>query len=74
MRNIILTGRVADDELSDLLSAAEALTFVPLFEGFRLLIVEAFQAKTPRVLLCNGITSKLLMTFHSLIQKEKSIN
>ncbi len=26
MRNIILTGRVADDELSDLLSAAEALT------------------------------------------------
>ena len=54
-KDIILTGRVTDSELSLLLSAAEAVTFVPLFEGFGLPIVEAFQAGVP--LICSNTSS-----------------
>lgn len=54
-KEIILTGRVSDATLNDLLGAAEALTFVPFFEGFGLPIVEAFQAEIP--VICSNITS-----------------
>ena len=45
--DIHFTGRLTDDELKQALGAAYALTFVPLFEGFGLPIVEAFEAAVP---------------------------
>lgn len=41
------TGRVSDDELSRLLGAALALTFVPFAEGFGLPLIEAMAAHVP---------------------------
>lgn len=45
--DIHFVGRLSDDELKLALGAAYALTFVPIFEGFGLPIVEAFQAGVP---------------------------
>jgi glycosyltransferase involved in cell wall biosynthesis len=52
---IIFAGRVSDEELRNLLGAAEILTYVPIFEGFGLPIVEAFQAEVP--VICSNVTS-----------------
>ncbi|MFT3903299.1 MAG: glycosyltransferase family 1 protein [Niabella sp.] len=53
--DIIFTGRIDDKELSYLLGAAFALTFIPLFEGFGLPIVEAFQAGV--AVICSNTSS-----------------
>jgi glycosyltransferase involved in cell wall biosynthesis len=53
--DIIFTGRVSDKELVDLLGAAYALSFVPIFEGFGLPIVEAMQSGVP--VICSNVTS-----------------
>ncbi len=53
--HIIFVGRVSDEELKNLLGAAEVLTYVPIFEGFGLPIVEAFQAEVP--VICSNVTS-----------------
>ncbi len=45
--DIHFTGRLSDDELKLALGGAYALTFVPVFEGFGLPIVEAFEAGVP---------------------------
>ena len=45
--DIHFTGRLSDDELKQALGAAYALTFVPIFEGFGLPVVEAFEAGVP---------------------------
>ncbi len=45
--DILFLGRLSDDELKKALGAAYALTFVPVFEGFGLPIVEAFEAGVP---------------------------
>jgi glycosyltransferase involved in cell wall biosynthesis len=45
--DIIFPGRLSDDELKHALGGAYALTFVPVFEGFGLPIVEAFAAEVP---------------------------
>ena len=44
---IIFTGRKSDSELSEILGAALALTYVPFFEGFGIPIVEAFASGVP---------------------------
>ena len=46
-KDIIFTGRLSDDELKLVLGSAYALSFVPIFEGFGLPIVEAFEAGVP---------------------------
>ncbi len=53
--SIIFAGRISDEELRNLLGAAEILTYVPIFEGFGLPIVEAFQAEVP--VICSNVTS-----------------
>ena len=52
--DIIFTGRVSDQQLHQYLGAAFALAFVPIFEGFGLPVVEAFQADVPVV--CSNVT------------------
>lgn len=52
---IIFPGRVPDEELSLLLAASKCLTFVPLFEGFGLPLVEAWACDVP--VIASNITS-----------------
>jgi glycosyltransferase involved in cell wall biosynthesis len=53
--DVVFTGRVTDRELNQLLGASMALSYVPLFEGFGLPIVEAFQTEVP--VICSNLTS-----------------
>jgi glycosyltransferase involved in cell wall biosynthesis len=53
--DIIFTGRLSDEDLQKMLGAAYALSFVPVFEGFGLPIVEAFQSGVP--VICSNVTS-----------------
>lgn len=53
--HINFIGRLSDEELQLALGAAYALAFVPVFEGFGLPIVEAFQAGVP--VLASNVTS-----------------
>ncbi len=53
--DIIFTGRLSEEDLKNLLGSAFALSFVPIFEGFGLPIVEAFQSEVP--VLCSNTTS-----------------
>ena len=53
--DVTFPGRVSDGELKLLLGSAQILTFVPIFEGFGLPIVEAFQAGVP--VICSNVTS-----------------
>jgi len=45
-KSIHFLGRIDDEELSILLSGAIALTYIPVFEGFGIPILEAFQCET----------------------------
>ncbi len=53
--DVVFTGRVTDEELNELLGSAYCLTYVPVFEGFGLPIVEAFQAGVS--VICSNVTS-----------------
>ena len=53
--DIIFTGRLSDDELKKVLGSAFSLSFVPIFEGFGLPIVEAMQSEVP--VICSNTTS-----------------
>ena len=53
--DIVFTGRLSDDDLQQVMGAAMALSFVPIFEGFGLPIVEAMQSGVP--VICSNITS-----------------
>lgn len=46
---VVLTGRLANDELAMVLGSASALTFVPYYEGFGIPLVEAMEAGVPIV-------------------------
>lgn len=54
-RDVIFTGRLPAQELSGVLGAAEAMVFVPFFEGFGIPLVEAMAADVPIV--CSNRTS-----------------
>jgi len=45
--DVIFTGRLEPEELKEVAGAALALVYVPVFEGFGIPIVEAFQAEIP---------------------------
>jgi glycosyltransferase involved in cell wall biosynthesis len=53
--DIIFTGRLSETDLQQVLGAAFALCFVPIFEGFGLPIVEAMQSDVP--VICSNVTS-----------------
>jgi glycosyltransferase involved in cell wall biosynthesis len=53
--DVIFTGRLSMDELTQVLGAALALTYVSYFEGFGIPIVEAFYANTP--VITSNVTS-----------------
>lgn len=54
-QDIIFTGRLSEEDLKKVLGSALALSFVPIFEGFGLPIVEAFQSEVP--VICSNTTS-----------------
>jgi len=45
--DIVFTGRLSEEELRLYFGAAHALTFMPVFEGFGIPIVEAFEMQVP---------------------------
>ena len=53
--DIIFTGRLSDNDLKKVTAAAFALSFVPVFEGFGLPILEAMQSGVP--VICSNVTS-----------------
>ncbi len=53
--DVIFTGRLSIDELSGVLGAALALTYVSYFEGFGIPIVEAFRCDVP--VITSNVTS-----------------
>jgi len=52
---VILTGRLTDEELNTWLSGAIALTYIPYFEGFGIPLLEAMKCKIP--ILTSNVTS-----------------
>lgn len=46
---VVMSGRLPDDELFGLLDRAASLIFAPLYEGFGLPLVEAWQLNTPMI-------------------------
>lgn len=53
--DIVFLGRLNDADLKEVLGAAYCLSFAPIFEGFGLPIVEAFEAGVP--VICSNVTS-----------------
>lgn len=54
-KDVIFTGRLEEDDMIQVLSAAEALTFVPVFEGFGMPVIEAYKCGVP--VITSDITS-----------------
>ena len=52
---VILTGRLNDDELSNVLGSAIALTYVPYYEGFGIPLIEAMEVQIP--IITSNVTS-----------------
>jgi glycosyltransferase involved in cell wall biosynthesis len=53
--SVVWTGRQEPESLRNLLGAAQAMVFVPLFEGFGIPMLEAMHAEIP--LICSNVTS-----------------
>ncbi len=47
--DVHFTGRISDDKMLPYLCGARAMTYAPIFEGFGLPLLEAFQCGTPAI-------------------------
>jgi len=54
-RDIVFTGRLSPEKLRDVMGASSGLTFVPLFEGFGIPLLEAMNCDIP--ILTSNVTS-----------------
>ncbi len=54
-KDVVFTGRLSPEKLSEVMGAAVALTFVPLFEGFGIPLLEAMNCDIP--ILASNVTS-----------------
>ncbi len=54
-QDVIFTGRLSAADLSNVMASALALTYVPLFEGFGIPVLEAFYAEIP--VIASNVTS-----------------
>jgi glycosyltransferase involved in cell wall biosynthesis len=54
-QDIIFTGRLSDEDLANVLGSATALTFVPIYEGFGIPLVEAMETQVP--IITSNVTS-----------------
>ncbi len=54
-KDIVFTGRLSPEKLRDVMGAASGLTFVPLFEGFGIPLLEAMNCDIP--ILTSNVTS-----------------
>ena len=54
-KEVIFTGRLSPEELNQILGSSSGLTFVPLFEGFGIPLLEAMQCDIP--ILTSNVTS-----------------
>jgi glycosyltransferase involved in cell wall biosynthesis len=54
-KDIVFTGRVNDKELAQLTAAAKAITYIPIFEGFGIPLLEGMQCGVP--VITSNITS-----------------
>ncbi len=52
---VVFTGRLNDEDISNVLGAATALTFVPYYEGFGIPLIEAMEAQVP--IITSNVTS-----------------
>lgn len=53
--DVLFTGRLQDEDLALVLGSAEALTFVPYYEGFGIPLVEAMACDVP--IICSNLSS-----------------
>lgn len=54
-KDIIFTGRINDKELAELTASAKAITYIPIFEGFGIPLLEGMQCGVP--VITSNITS-----------------
>ncbi|HMU59982.1 MAG TPA: glycosyltransferase family 1 protein [Chitinophagaceae bacterium] len=54
-KDVLFTGRLADDDLRNIYGAALALTYLPYFEGFGIPLIEAMQTEIP--IISSNVTS-----------------
>lgn len=52
---IIFTGRLSNADLASVLGSADALVYIPFFEGFGIPLIEAMQCEVP--IICSNVTS-----------------
>lgn len=55
LQEVILAGRLDEEELNNVLSSAILMCFVPLFEGFGIPVIESFQCEVP--VIASNVTS-----------------
>lgn len=47
--DVIFTGKVSDKELANIVASAQAMLYIPFFEGFGIPVLEAFKSEVPLI-------------------------
>ena len=70
---VVFTGRLSDDELHKIMASAFCLTYIPLFEGFGLPIVEAMACNVP-IITSNSSSMPEVAGNAAILVDPKSVN